>query len=216
MPPAPRSRPANRPGTIRAVVGGVALMLLGVGAVTGLRVAVADAPPAVMQTDNTTPSDIALRAMASLIAPPAPDAFSIGDLPQEAPVLLSAGTTSGEDCVQNLDKFLSSAKVPFDENSAEITVDAVAFLEQVSDRIMGCDNAYVVVAGHADGSGDDAVNLALSWERADRALNTLLLLGVDPLAVEAMGFGARAPLSQGSNIDDGADRRVDFKVMRKP
>jgi outer membrane protein OmpA-like peptidoglycan-associated protein len=196
---------------IRAVVGCVALLLVGVGALAGLR----------MSSSNevfTTraPSDTTLRAMASLVAPPTPDAFSLGDSPKEAPLLLASQTASNGDCVRALDTFLSSASVPFKEGSTEMASDTIALLEQISARIMACDDAYVMVAGHADGSGEDSVNLALSWDRADRTLNNLVLLGVDPFAVEAMGFGARAPLSQGSDEEDGADRRVDFKVMRKP
>lgn len=212
------SRP-GRPGTIRAIAAAVVLVLLGVGALTGLRMTETGGGSAMAQGGTSAPpaKDLAIRAMARLVAPPAPGSFSLGDEPEEVPLLLASDSTpTANDCVKNLDHALSSTIVQFDEGSAALTPVNIAQMARISDLIMACDGAYVMVGGHADGSGDDAVNLALSWDRADRTLNHLLLLGVDPFAVEAVGYGARAPLSQGSNEEDGADRRVDFKVMRKP
>lgn len=213
-PAKPASR-HGRPGTIRAIAGGVAVVLLGVATLTSLRTPPDEDRPERAQAQTQAPAkpDLALLAMARLAAPPAPGSFSIGDLPEPAaPVLAS----SGEDCVKTLAQVLSDTIVRFEEDSAALTAAHIDLMTEVGDLIMGCDAAYVVVGGHADGSGDDAINLALSWERADRTLNHLLLLGVDPFAVEAVGYGARAPLSQGSDEEDGSDRRVDFKVMRKP
>ena len=205
----------GRPGTIRAVVAGVGIVLLGVVTVSGLRMATAENDTQTAQTASTD-----AYAMAQLVAPPAPDTFGVTaqtPLQAETPLVLATGTTPSEpDCVKKLEQSLAPVAVSFDQGSSDVDAQNAALLSRISEEIMDCDAAYVMVAGHADGSGEDAVNLALSWERADRTLNTLLMLGVDPFAVEAMGFGARAPLSQGSDEEDTADRRVDFRVMRKP
>ncbi|MDF3416305.1 OmpA family protein [Sulfitobacter sp. M57] len=218
MPPPSPFKPASRhgrPGLIRALASGAIAVLLGVGALTALRVATGDVGPDVIDRAATPQRipDLEILAMARMVSPPAPGSFSIGEVPaQVSPVV----PPSDDDCVQTLHQALSSTIVRFDSGSFEITPQHIAGMARISDRIMACETAYVMVGGHADGGGDDAANLALSWERADRTLNHLLLLGVDPAAIEAVGYGARAPLSQGSNEDDGSDHRVDFKVMRKP
>lgn len=119
------------------------------------------------------------------------------------------------DCVARLDNLLSPLFVAFDLGSTDINAENAELLARISQRIIACDNAYIMVAGHADSSGDDITNMALSWERADQTLDRLVALGVDPQSVEAIGFGARAPLSQGSNEEESADRRVEFRVLRK-
>jgi outer membrane protein OmpA-like peptidoglycan-associated protein len=131
--------------------------------------------------------------------------------PQAPP--LSARSAQA-DCVTALDSFLAPVILRFELGSTAITPQEADRLAQISDRIITCPQAYVLVAGHSDSSGDDATNMALSWERADRALNHLVALGVNPKAVEAVGFGARAPISEGSDDEDAADRRVDFRVLR--
>lgn len=209
----------GRPGTIRAIIGGVVVVMLGGGTLTGLRMMAVDNGSNVAQARKPAPakSEIALQAMSRLASPPAPGAFSIGEMPEDTQVLLtSEGASPAIDCVKELDQVLSTTTVEFDEDSSEILPAHISQMARIGDLIMACDGAYVMVGGHADGSGDDAANLALSWDRADRTLNHLLLLGVDPFAVEAVGYGARAPLSQGSDEEDSADRRVDFRVMRKP
>lgn len=206
----------GRPGTVRAVIAGVGVLLLGAATISGLRMAEAQDGS---QTAQSTPTDAAVYAMAQLVAPPSSGTFGVADqadIPDEAITLASSTTTSKPDCVKQLEQFLTPIFVNFEAGSAGIGPQNISLLSRISEKIMACDAAYVMVAGHADGSGDDAVNLALSWERADRTLNSLLMLGVDPFAVEALGFGARAPLSQGSDEEGNADRRVDFRVMRKP
>ena len=151
--------------------------------------------------------EAAERAAQAVIAqiPPATTAQQVEPTP---------ATLQVEDCVTKLDSYLAPLFVQFDLGSTLITPENAQLLARISDRIITCEDAYVMVAGHADSSGDDSTNITLSWERADRTLNRLVELGVNPNAVEAVGFGARAPLSQGSVAEDGADRRVDFRVLR--
>jgi len=163
------------------------------------------------------------RAMAQDVDSPAQES-TVQEAPEQTttlnfapdPVLPQAGAApvATSDCVTRLDTYLAPLFVQFDLGSTVITPENAELLSRISDKIITCEDAYVMVAGHADTSGDDATNMALSWERADRTLNRLVALGVNPDAVEAVGFGARAPLSQGSSEEDGVDRRVDFRVLR--
>ncbi|MCX7558541.1 OmpA family protein [Sulfitobacter sp. F26204] len=209
----------GRPGTIRAIIAGVGAMLLAVAMISGLRLAAQDGS----EIQQTATSAATARAMAQLVAPPPPATFGLSDNslshsePPDGTVVFTARKTTPEpDCVNGLEQFLRPVSIAFEQRSSEVEAQNAALLSRISEAIMECDAAYVMVAGHADSSGEDSVNLALSWERADRTLDTLLMLGVDPSSVEAIGLGAREPLSQGSDEEDNADRRVDFRVMRKP
>ncbi|MEP5728947.1 MAG: OmpA family protein [Sulfitobacter sp.] len=125
-------------------------------------------------------------------------------------------TQNNLDCVAKLDQLLAPLYVQFAPGSTTLSAGGSELLARISDDIILCKDAYIMVAGHTDSSGDDATNLAISWERADQALNRLIALGVDPLAAESVGFGARVPRAQGSATEAGeTDRRVDFRVLRR-
>lgn len=207
------SSPRARPGLIRSVLLGLCLL----GVVGGVTISLSEA-----KTDTANqlkkPAPAAVNAMANLVAPPAPGSFAVAES-DAAPLRVAdlSAFARPQDCVARLNTFLSPIFVNFDRGSADISTQNVDLLTRISEEITACEDAYVMVGGHADGSGEDDINLALSWERADRALNILLSLGVDPQAVEAIGYGARAPLAQGSVDDeDSGDRRVDFRVVRRP
>lgn len=118
------------------------------------------------------------------------------------------------DCVDGLQTYLSPLFVQFDISGADVPASAVPLLSDISSRIAACNTAFVQIAGHSDSTGDDATNLALSWDRADNILEVMVEMGVQASALETFGYGARAPLSQGSAADDPINRRVEFRVSR--
>ena len=183
------------------------------------------------------------EVMANLTAPPAPGSFAVADdhagpqPPSKEERLAAAQAVAAEvatafathdrrlaenasqsaeraACVGKLDTFLSSVAIQFDVDQIAVSARDAPLLQRISEEILNCPEAYVMVAGHTDGSGTDAVNMELSWARADHTLNHLVAMGVDPNAIEAVGFGAGRPLSQGSDEEAAADRRVEFRVLR--
>ncbi len=149
------------------------------------------------------------QAIEQLALPSAPGSFAVAE--QDAP----EGDLIAADCVDRLDSYLEPMFITFELGETGITSQNAPLLSHIAALVASCEDAHVLVAGHADGSGDDLTNLALSWERADETLDLLVTLGVDPAALEAVGFGARAPMAQGSDDDDAANRRVGFRVLRK-
>ncbi|MEM7520915.1 MAG: OmpA family protein [Pseudomonadota bacterium] len=177
-----------------------ALVVLGVGAWTS---ASETAVPRVTKPDAF--------AGARLIAPAPPGSYAVSPIGT-----LAEGVRGidGLDCVARLKAAIEPLKITFAQGTTVISPDKAKLLTQISDQISGCRDAYVMVAGHADGSGSDEMNMALSWARADNALNRLVAAGVNPSAIEAVGYGATTPLAQGSDTEDPADRRVEFHVFR--
>lgn len=205
-----------------------ALITFSTGAVALMSMGIAT----VLHSDQALAPELSsapLPVMPPLVAPAPPQAYAVAEHSQLSPqhrlaaAILAAMEKDAQtaepppaiDCADALDDYLSGIQVRFDVGSTRIRPENTDLLEQISDRIMACPTAFVQVAGHADSSGDDATNLALSWDRADMTLNRLLTLGVDPQAAEAIGFGARRPLAEGDAEEDAANRRVAFRVLRR-
>lgn len=175
------------------------------------------------------------EAMGALHGPRPAGVFAIADHPFEtdsdqltlaandpfltAPSTLSPATVQQllhpADCVTELERYLAPLFVQFDLGSTNLPAQSSQLLSQISDEIIICQDAFVMVAGHADSSGEDAINMALSQQRADSTLDRLIAMGVNPNAVESVGFGAQQPLSQGSDDEEDRDRRVEFRVIRR-
>jgi OOP family OmpA-OmpF porin len=66
----------------------------------------------------------------------------------------------------------------------------------------------VTVAGHADATGKDTPNLALSLGRAEVVRSMLRARGVDPDLLAVRGAGPLEPLGEAAD----ANRRVSFTV----
>lgn len=105
-----------------------------------------------------------------------------------------------------------SADVLFAFDSAELRPDAVAELNDVVLLLRDRPDVPVVVAGHADSTGDPAYNVQLSERRARAVVEHLRARGVtNDLA--ARGFGASEPVASNATAEGrAANRRVAFAV----
>lgn len=142
-------------------------------------------------------------------AAPIEVAEGVAEIPPAPPVFEATPI----DCVQDLDAIAANLAVPFSPYATEATPATLGPLFDLAGQLTSCDGAYLVVAGHADPSGDETQNLLLSWQRAEFVIAALQNAGFDPDRFEAIGFGSRRPLSEGAaGADDTLNRRVDFVV----
>ncbi|GGX43423.1 hypothetical protein GCM10007385_09170 [Tateyamaria omphalii] len=130
------------------------------------------------------------------------------------PIEATAGSTKITDCVSTLTSEISGVVLQFEPGSADIDPTAQPRLRRLGERINACPQAQVQVAGHSDSSGDDLSNLQLSWARAENTVNAIAVYGIDISQMEAVGFGSRVPLEQGSDTTSDLNRRVEIRVMR--
>jgi outer membrane protein OmpA-like peptidoglycan-associated protein len=74
--------------------------------------------------------------------------------------------------------------------------------------------ARLEIAGHTDDRGDSTINLKLSQRRADEVAKQLVRHGVDPLHIDAVGYGEMQPVAD-NQTDTGrkANRRIEFRVL---
>ena len=82
----------------------------------------------------------------------------------------------------------------FDLDSAAITADAAAILDQLVKNPERSHWRRIVVAGHADRSGPEHRNRALSADRAAAVRRYLLDAGVSPATIASLALGEREGL----------------------
>lgn len=104
-----------------------------------------------------------------------------------------------------------SFMVFFDWNSAAITPEATAIIQDAAQSSMTLGVSRIELTGHADRSGAPGYNQALSLRRAEAVKTQLVSLGLNPAEIVTMGRGESAPLVP---TPDGArepqNRRVEI------
>ncbi|HTQ05623.1 MAG TPA: OmpA family protein [Polyangiaceae bacterium] len=107
-------------------------------------------------------------------------------------------------------------QVHFQHDSAEILPDSSAILEEIADVL----NTHpeikgIEVQGHTDNQGSAPYNLKLSESRAQAVVDALVKLGVDPLRLQAKGYGDTKPLLPNSTeVNRAKNRRVQLMVKK--
>ncbi len=107
-------------------------------------------------------------------------------------------------------------KVNFGTNQANILPSSNALLQQVADVIKENDIKKIRVEGHTDNQGDKAVNRKLSEDRAQSVVSHLIRRGVDPIRLEAKGYGDSRPVAPNITARGRElNRRVEFVIVER-
>ena len=101
--------------------------------------------------------------------------------------------------------------INFDTGKATIRPDSEPVLKEVLALLQKQPDWDILVAGHTDNVGGDAVNVPLSQQRAAAVISWLGARGIEKIRLTAAGFGSRKPLVA-NDTDDGRakNRRVDL------
>ena len=107
------------------------------------------------------------------------------------------------------------ADIRFELDSASLTDEARATLEQHALWLQGRRDLKVAVEGHCDERGTVEYNLALGEQRARVTRDYLVSLGVAAERLRAVSFGKERPLDPGTGEAAWArNRRAHFAVSR--
>jgi OmpA-OmpF porin, OOP family len=109
-----------------------------------------------------------------------------------------------------------TVSVTFRTNSAVLSPDAKAQLDELAAKTNGARAFMIEVAGHTDSTGSDAKNFRLSRQRADAVVQYLAVQHKIPLRrfVTPMGYGKTDAVADNTTAEGRLqNRRVDVKMI---
>jgi outer membrane protein OmpA-like peptidoglycan-associated protein len=101
------------------------------------------------------------------------------------------------------------SEVLFDFDSAVLKPGGYIELNRVAAVLNKYPDTKITVEGHTDAIGSEEYNLQLSQTRALAVKEALVLRGIDPNRIQAVGFGESQVLSSDNNMN----RRVDIVIQ---
>ena len=106
--------------------------------------------------------------------------------------------------------------VNFTSSKAELTPESLKVLDDVVESLKAYPTVTVEVGGHTDSSGSAELNRNLSQERAEAVRDYLVMRGISPERVTAVGYGEDFPVADNSTKEGRAkNRRVELKRTDK-
>jgi len=129
----------------------------------------------------------------------------------------TANIPTPEECVARMNAVLEVKKITFEPGSADIDSSAVDQVEKLAAAFEDCDRIRVEIGGHTDSQGREEMNLNLSQQRADAVRSALVDRGVEPAALQAVGYGETQPIEDnGTEEGREANRRIAFRLIPNP
>ena len=111
-------------------------------------------------------------------------------------------------------KITFASGILFGTNSSSLTPEAAGNIDQLAATVKKYADTNVVVEGHTDSSGSDAINQPLSERRAQAVSNEIQGQGVDSGRVTATGYGSTQPVSDNTSASGkAANRRVEIAIF---
>ncbi|PTQ13061.1 hypothetical protein CLG96_02675 [Sphingomonas oleivorans] len=104
--------------------------------------------------------------------------------------------------------------ITFATNSYEIAPPFRKTLDDVAATLANYNQTYIDVYGHTDSTGNDAINLPLSQNRAQSVANYLTTRGVVRARIGTQGFGSSQPVASNATPEGRQqNRRVEIKIV---
>jgi OmpA-OmpF porin, OOP family len=118
--------------------------------------------------------------------------------------------------VVEADRIRVKGNILFETGSANIQKQSLKLLDEVATVLeRHSELGPVLIEGHTDDVGSDALNLTLSQRRAQSVLNYLVQKGIEPRRLRAKGFGESRPIAPNTNaLGRAKNRRVDFRLIK--
>jgi OOP family OmpA-OmpF porin len=107
-----------------------------------------------------------------------------------------------------------SYQILFATGSAEILPESYSVLDNLFQSLTAADGTKIMIGGHTDNTGNDAINLSLSRERANSVKNYLLEKGLQANRMESEGYGSTKP-KESNTTKEGQrkNRRVEITLL---
>ena len=140
------------------------------------------------------------------------DTAGVDDAGSEAAIAIEETTPmTPSEMLQQTDGALADRTVYFEYDSAKLSDESLAMLEQHGDFIAANGEVSVRLEGHADERGSREYNIALGDRRAQSVRRVLLFQGASVGQIETVSYGEEQPAVEGH--DESAwskNRRVEL------
>jgi len=104
----------------------------------------------------------------------------------------------------------------FDAGKATLQAASQEQLANVAAILKAYPLIRIRIGGYTDNTGDPAINLRLSEERADNVMDELVRLGIDPDRMSARGYGEQNPVADNATEEGRQkNRRISLRVTNK-
>lgn len=101
----------------------------------------------------------------------------------------------------------------FQTGRADLLPNSYARIDRLANFLRQNTDRRLIVEGHTDSVGGDALNLALSQRRAEAVRAALVQRGVDPSRISTYGYGKAYPVADNSSAEGRAmNRRVEVLI----
>jgi outer membrane protein OmpA-like peptidoglycan-associated protein len=111
-------------------------------------------------------------------------------------------------------KITFASGILFNTNSAELQPSSISDINTLAETLKKYGDTNVIVEGHTDATGSDAINKPLSENRAKSVAGQLLAQGVEPSRITTQGFGSSVPVADNSTTaGKQANRRVEIAIF---
>ncbi|MGB1032463.1 MAG: OmpA family protein, partial [Flavobacteriales bacterium] len=110
----------------------------------------------------------------------------------------------------------------FEKNKVKLEESALADLDILFELLQKHPEMTGEIMAHADARASHEYNLKLSQKRAEAAVAYLVNKGIDPVRLQATGYGETMPKTQCDTAEDCSEeqharnRRVEFRVIDEP
>lgn len=138
--------------------------------------------------------------------------ITVGPVP---PAPTPPGTPAPGPCAALQDDVSALLRTPinFETDGFRLTPGSEQLLTQVADKLKTCQGARAAVTGYTDSSGNDAINVPLSANRAKSVADYLVSQGLAPDHVTSNGAGSANPIASNDTPEGKAqNRRVEITV----
>jgi len=111
-------------------------------------------------------------------------------------------------------KVTFDAGILFATNSADLQSASRTDIQKLAETLKNYPGTNVLIEGHADNTGSDAINQPLSERRAQAVSNYAISLGVEPSRIQTRGYGSTQPVADNSTVEGRQqNRRVEVAIF---
>ena len=111
-------------------------------------------------------------------------------------------------------KVTFEAGILFETNSSTLSMQSQDALNKFSQSLQNNPETNIVISGHTDNTGSDAINDPLSEKRAESVSNFLVSKGVNRNRMTTVGNGSKQPVADNTTDEGRAkNRRVEIVIV---